>query len=426
MSITNSTIELGSDAIATVQVARQPILGAGPRHQLLGYQLLFSDTGGLFDAFDEVDDQRATTEVLGHTVLTLGIDSVVGNHLAFVTFPRQQVIEYVPLVLPPAQSVIQLGRDAWAEGDTEVVASRCAEYRRLGYRITLTDFVPHLADSPLLSHADFVSLDVVGQSEAQLRAAVAAASPHDAEVIAAGVDTAAHRDLAVAAGVDHLHGYFFSAPHVVAGRDLPGFKLAYLQLLRAAYREDVDFDELAEIIKQDVALSYKLLKFINSAHFGLRGRIESVQRALTMLGLQQIRSWVGVATVSGLVDPRPQELAVLAATRARFCEALGRRLRLATPHECFSLGMFSLLDVLLGTTLEEALADVPLTDAVRDALHGEPGPLADLLVVVVAYERGQWDTVTRLSGLHGWSETELIGSYIDAIEWSRDFFGSVA
>ncbi len=173
-----------------------------------------------------------------------------------------------------------------------------------------------------------------------------------------------------------------------------------------------------------MALSYKLLKYINSAHFGLRGRVESVQRALTMLGLLHLRSWVGVATVSGLVDTRPQELAALCATRARFCESLGRRLGLATPHECFSLGMFSLLDVLLGTTLEEALVQVPLSDQVRAALHGEPGDLADLLVIVVAYERGQWNTVARLSASHGWSETELIGSYIEAIEWSRDFFGT--
>jgi c-di-GMP phosphodiesterase len=422
MSITNSTLELGHGTIATVQVARQPILSVGDGHPLLGYQLLFSDSGGLFDAFTDVDDQRATTEVLGHTVLTLGVDSVVGTSLAFVTFPRSQLFEHVPLVLPPSQSVIQVGPDCWAGGSAEVHAL-LDEYRSNGYRTCLDGFDGSPSAVELLTVADYVSVPVGARSVDSLTPLVQAARAGGAEVIASDVDTDAQREQAIAAGASHLQGFFFSAPHVIAGRELPGFKLAYLQLLRAVYADDVDFDGLAAIIKQDVALSYKLLKYVNSAHFGLRGRIDSVQRALTLLGLRQIRSWVGVATVSGLVDPRPQELAVLAATRARFCEALGHRLSMASPHDCFSLGMFSLIHVLLGTTVEDALADIPLSDQVDEALHGGEGLLLDLLTVVVAYERGQWDTVARLSASHGWPETELIGSYIEAIEWARGFFG---
>lgn len=425
MSITDSTLELGSGAIATVQVARQPILFASDS-RLLGYHLQFSDSGGLFDAFVEVDDGRATSEVLGHAVLTLGIDSVVGDHLAFVAFPLQHLLEHTPLVLPPAQSVIQVGRDSWGVSGSEL-AQRCREYRGRGYQIAVADVIGG-DDVPddVLQHADFAVVDVAGADVELLSTIVARVARHGAQVVAAGVDTTAQRDTAIAAGATHLQGFHFSSPHVLVGRELPGFKLAYLQLLRATFREDVDFEELAEIIKQDVALSYKLLKYINSAHFGLRGRIDSVQRALTMLGLLHIRSWVGVATVSGLVDSRPPELAVLCATRARFCETLGRRLGVATAHEGFSLGMFSLLDVLLGTTLDKALADMPLSDAVRAALEGRPGPLCDLLVTVVAYERGHWDLVSRVSQRHGWPETELIGSYIDAVEWSRDFFGAGA
>src|SRR5690606_34714899 len=136
------------------------------------------------------------------------------------------------------------------------------------------------------------------------------------------------------------------------------------------------------------------------------------------------RRWVSVATVSGLVDPRPEELAVLASTRARFCESPGAALRIGTTHECFAVGMFSLIHVLLGKTLEDALADIALPDRVQAALLGQPGPLRDLLDVVVAYERGQWDAVTRITGGNGWPEAQLIGHYIDALEWSRDFFGA--
>ncbi|MEO2105337.1 MAG: hypothetical protein ABGZ36_06810, partial [Actinomycetota bacterium] len=121
---------------------------------------------------------------------------------------------------------------------------------------------------------------------------------------------------------------------------------------------------------------------------------------------------MSVATVSGLSSPGPRELALVCATRARFCESLGSRLGVATPHACFSLGMFSLIDVMLGRSMADALADVSMDTEVTDALQGEPGALQDLLEIVVAYERGQWDTVSSIAEQHGWPETELIGLYL--------------
>jgi c-di-GMP phosphodiesterase len=412
-------------ALATVQVARQPILCTAEGQRLHGYELQFSDSGGLFDVFAEVDDERATSEVLGHTVLTLGIERVVGHALAFVRFPRAQVLDRTPLALPPHQSVIQLGPDCWADGDLEPVVAAATAYQQLGFRIALVDYAYDPASAALLELADYACVDVSRKSQVRLTAAMTVLRRHGVAVVATHVDDEAHRDMVAAAGADYVQGFYFSAPGVVAGRELPGFKLSYLQLLRAAYAAEVDFDELAAIVKRDVALSYKLLKYVNSAAFGVRGEVVSVITALTLLGVRQVRSWAGLATVSGVVAPRTQELAVLAATRARFCESLGQSLGVANPHDCFALGMFSLLDVMLGKPIEEALADVPLSEPVVDALQGRPGVLADLLAVIVAYERGSWDVVSRLCATRGWPETELIGWYIDAIEWSRDFFGVV-
>lgn len=413
-----------ADASPTVRVSRQPILGIGETQDVHGYELQFSDGGGLFDAFADVDDERATTEVLGHTVLTLGLDRVVGDGFAFIRFPRQQVIEQAPLMLPPEKAVVQLGPDAWGEGDRQAVADACAQLKAAGYRICLTEFAWDPAVEPVLAHADYIAIDVRGRSEIQLVAAIRVVRQKGAAIVATHVDDEERRDLVVRAGAEYVQGFYFAAPGVVEGRELPGFKLTYLQLLRAAYTSDPDFEEIADIVKRDVSLSYKLLKYVNSAHFGLRGEITSVRHALTMLGQKQMRSWVGVATVSGMVHPRTQELAVLCATRARFCESLGERLGVASPHECFSVGMFSLLDVMLGKTVDEVLLEVPVSDAVAQSLRGEPGTMTDLLGVIVAYERGDWDTVSQLCAGSGWPEADLIGLYIDAIEWSRDFFGA--
>ena len=416
-------MQLGTGSLSTVKVARQPILSAGPGHPVVGYELLFSDSGSLFGAFADVDDFRATSEVLSHSVLTLGVDAVVGDAQAFVRFPRAQIVDGTPLMLPPTQSAIELGRDAWAGRDVTGIVERCRSYQERGYEIVLSDYFPTTSSAPLLEVADFVKIDLNGRTPEQIAEAVAPLTAAGTRVVALGVDTEEHLADVLAAGVDLLQGYFFSSPTVVEGRELPGFKLAYLHLLRKAYAPDVDFADLAAAVKTDVALTYKLLRYVNSAYFGLRGRIESVERALVMLGLSHVQRWVSVATVSGLSDPRPQELAVLCATRARFCESLGEQLAVADDHDCFTLGMFSLLDVMLGKPMETALADIPVSDGVRGALLGKPGVLTDLLDITVAYERGRWEVVARLAEANGWDEADLIRVYIDAIEWSRDFFG---
>lgn len=420
------SLQLGTGALATVQVARKPILSADMDHSLVGYELIFSDTGGLFSAFADADEQKAASEVVSHSVLTLGVDAVVGDALAFMRFPKAQLVDATPMLLPPGQSVIEVGRDTWATGDQEAIAKVLTQYIDAGYRIALSDFFWTTNSEPLLALADYVTLDLALKDHAQITSLLEVVRQYRARTIATGVDTATERDRVVAAGVDYVQGFFFSAPNIVEGRELPGFKLAYLQLLRKAYEPQVDFAELAKIIKTDVGLSFKLLRYVNSAHFGLRGRIESLEKALVMLGTDNVRRWVSVATVSGLSAPGPVELAILCATRGRFCESLGVKLGMATPHECFSVGMFSLLDVMLGKSLDDALADVAMADEVMGALRGEDGALADLLRVVVAYERGRWDDVTRLAQQRGWPEPELIGHYIDAIEWARDFFGPTA
>lgn len=406
-----------------VQVARQPILAADDTHELLGYELRFRDNS-LFGAFADVDDSQATSEVVSHALLTLGIDRVVGDSKAFIAFPHRLLLDRTPLVLPSNKTILAVGPDAYREHPAGDVAATLAAYAERGYEVALKDFRYAPGIEPVLDIADYVKIDLASHSETARGVLLPMLRRHDLRVVAVNIDNEEARDVMVASGADYVEGFFFSEPRIVEGAELPGFKVAYLQLMRKAYSLDVDFDELAEIVKSDVALSYKLLRYINSAAMGVRQEVDSVTRALTLLGVDQIRRWVGLATVSGLVDPRPRELAVLCATRARFCEHLGERLRVASSHNAFSLGMFSLLPAMLGRTMAESLADVSVSDDVAAALHGASSPLRDLLDACIAYERGDWDRVSQLSADRGWPETELIGAYLQALEWARDFFGT--
>lgn len=401
----------------TVKLSRSPILGTTRGHSLLGYELCF--------AGDHSKAGNVANEVISRSLLTLGLGRIVGDARAFIRFEKDMVLDKSVLLLPAESVVMQLGPDCWAEMDPRELVQICRDYRRDGYRIALDEFTLDLdveAIGAVLDQVSFVKMRLGEESESNRENLAKLLGPHFVHVIATDVNDEHERDIARAAGVHYVQGYYFAKPSIVQGRDLPGFKISYMSLLQASQREDIDFRELADIIKHDVALSYKLLRYVNSSAVGLRGEVESVTQALALMGINQIRRWAIAATVTGLVGDRPDELARLCVIRARFCEALADRKRPKMAHDAFTVGMFSLLDVLLGQPMQEALQDVPMGDRARTALISGEGPLAEMNNLAVAYEQGEWEEIERICVLNAWDQDELLADYIDALEWSRGFF----
>lgn len=186
--------------------------------------------------------------------------------------------------------------------------------------------------------------------------------------------TAASR--AIAAGATHVQGDFYVRPDVVDARKITGVKRSYVDVLREASAAEVDYERLAASIKRDVSLTYKLLRYVNSASIGVRGEMESVRSALVLLGGEAVLRWVCMATVSGLMSDKAEELAVVCATCAHFCEPLGPVVGLpGASQDLFATGMFSAIDALLDVPLEQALADLPLAADVRAAILGADNAL---------------------------------------------------
>lgn len=174
-----------------------------------------------------------------------------------------------------------------------------------------------------------------------------------------------------------------------------------------------------------MSLTYKLLRYVNSASVGVRGEVESVRSALVLLGGEAVLRWVCMATVSGLMSDKAEELAVVCATRAHFCESLGPVVGLpGASQDLVATGMFSAIDALLDVPLEHVLADLPLAADVRAAILGADNALGRVLRVVTAYERGDWDGVAACAAGLSICEVDLIGRYLDAVEWSRAIFGN--
>jgi EAL and modified HD-GYP domain-containing signal transduction protein len=175
---------------------------------------------------------------------------------------------------------------------------------------------------------------------------------------------------------------------------------------------DHDFERIAEIVSQDVALSYKLLRHINAAIYGMPRRIDSVKETVTYLGLSTVKNLACLFMLSG-VGEQPHELLVTAMMRAKMCELLARASKARNPSSFFTVGLFSTLDALLNAPMERIVRKLPLAEELQQALLEGRGPMAEALRSTLAYERGDWDAVDCF----GLSRAAIKNAFLEAVVW---------
>lgn len=380
-----------------VYVARQPILDR--RADLVGYELLFRSDLDATTAGRTGDS--ATSTVLTNSFLLIGMETLTSGRRGFINFTRNLLLAEIPLSFPRDQIVVEILEGV--EPDAQILAA-CRRLRGAGYTLALDDFVYQPDFDPLLDLVDIVKVDFQTTSVEQREATVRKLRRKHVRFLAEKVETQADFDLALELGYSYVQGYFFSHPDVVAGRDIPGFKLNYLHALREINQANVDIDILEEIIRRDTSLSYKLLRLINSAFFGLRHKVKSIRQALVLLGNDEVRKWASLLTLAGIGEDKPNELAVISTVRARFCELVAEKIGLQTEHtDIYLMGLFSLVDAFMNTPMEEILRELPLAEAVKDALLGRASRYSAILQLALAYEEAQWeqcDTLAARLGLH--------------------------
>jgi EAL and modified HD-GYP domain-containing signal transduction protein len=234
-----------------------------------------------------------------------------------------------------------------------------------------------------------------------------------ASAAATNVEAPEQREAAHAAGFDLFRGEFFTKPHSREGGGIAPSRLAVLRVLGALQDPDIELADLATVLGQDVTLTYKLLRYINSAFFGMRREVTSISHALALLGLRNVKRWASVIMLAE-VDHRPRELLTTALVRARFCERLGPHFRQSNVDQLFALGLFSVLDALMDTPMTKALRPLPLTEQMVGALTLRTGAQGDVLACVLAAENGK---PCRGAQVDAGTLAEL---YRECLEWGTE------
>ncbi|MDK2956680.1 MAG: c-di-GMP phosphodiesterase [Desulfovibrionales bacterium] len=403
-----------------VFVARQPVMTTN--RDVWGYELLFRGSGEANVAAVK-DADMATSSVIADGFV-MAAESLPKDRKVLINFPERLLAEDAAFALPADICVIEILEDVQAA--PEVLAG-LHRLKKAGYSLALDDYVGEAAAQAFLPLVDIVKVDILGlgADPARLAEVVERLRPHGVELLAEKVEDRPTFELTAKMGFNLFQGYFFSRPEVIPGRKLSSSQVSKLHLLKELSSPEFEVDKLAKLIQSDLSLSYRLFRYINSAGYGVRHKVETVSRAIALLGRLQISQWLRAVLLSDLSPTKEAtELAFMSVHRARFLEfmAKGPFKGRFESERMFLLGLFSLLDALLGQPMDEILEHVPLDNAGKDALMGRKSPDLGYLEFVRAYERGDWEDAQHIANTLGSPLQESDRLYMEAMVWAHNMF----
>ncbi|WP_200385615.1 EAL and HDOD domain-containing protein [Rhodocyclus tenuis] len=264
----------------------------------------------------------------------------------------------------------------------------------------------------------FIAYDAKSQTVAQLKTLAAKMQPYGIGV-ALNVDSEKAFKATLEAGMTAAASWFFKYPTSAPAKTLNPGQAHIIRVLNLV-RKNADLREIEAALKQDVALSYKLLRYINSAGFGLSCEIQSFRHAVTILGYGKLNKWLSLLLATASKASMAPALMHTALTRARLMELLGDGLVDSQEHDnLFITGAFSLLDALLGVSMEHALEAMHLPQPISDALLGEGGLYAPFLDLAAACEGNDREALAEQAGMLGISAERLNRAQLSALAFAE-------
>lgn len=370
-------------------LARQPI--HDQNLALFGYELLSRPIEGNGSG-ETFDGDEATDTVMKKAFDEIGLDTLVGPNRAFINLTEKWILNDQCHTLPKDRIVLEVLEHV---PPNEKIISALEQLHDKGFSIALDDFVFHEEKIPFLQVADIVKIDVLDKHPDYIKHQRDLVSPYNPRLLAERVESYDLYDSAKQWGFDLFQGYFFFQPGNVDPTSLPSNNMTTLTLLSKLQDPNIEIEDIDQIIKQDMSLSFKLLDYVNSAHFSLPQKIDSIPLAARMVGLNQIKTWSILLSMVGIPN-KPFELIVTSIVRAIMAEHLAVAMKVPDPEPYFTVGLFSVLDALFDMPMATIIQHIPISEESQEALVFHEGMMGATLKCVLSYERGNWEGMNTL------------------------------
>jgi len=401
-------VNSASSLYQKVIMARQPIYNVDIN--IVAYELLFRDCADNQAVI--IDGDGATSELLVNLYTHFDIDEVVGDKKAYINFTKRLIKEPPPF--DKEGFVIEVLEDIVIDDD---LVTSLKQLANSGYTIALDDYVHNEHSHRILPFVDIVKIDVLQLNEEELEQHVQLLRQYDVMLLAEKVETYDMYRRCLGLGFELFQGYFLCKPQLISGKKVPASKLLVIELLGKLQNPETTNEELESLVSRDPVLSFQLLKLVNSACYMLNHKIESLARAITYLGLNQVRSLASLLTLSNLSD-KPSALKNQSIIRAKMCELLGAKIVRPDASVMFSVGLLSTLDAYFDQPLEKVITSMPLREDLVDALLNYSGVYGDILRVIIALERAELEEMDwSFLSQHQVTVEDINEIYQESIVW---------
>ncbi len=393
-------------------VAKQPILDN--QKVTVAYELLFRN--GLTNSFPHgVTAEEATVNILTEEFLNQPIDKLVGDKLCFINFPYSLIVSNLVDFLPVNQVVIEILENSKAD---DSLLESIKQLKNKGFKIALDDFTMEACWDRFLPYVDIIKFDFKASTLEEIKNYIASHRQYPLSYLAEKIETIDEFIFAQNLGFSLYQGFFFSKPQIVQHKTLSQNQLAVIQLMQEVNNEDLDYGAIEELLKRDLSLAYKLLRYVNNVRESTEP-ITSFKQASVYLGKLELKRFVALISATSLGSDVPSEVYRLSLTRAHFCEQLAKYCHnTGTPDEAFLCGLFSLLEPIVGQPIADIIAHMPITDNIKNAIIYNQGELAFFLNFIRDYERFDFEAVKGRASMIGLTDQDAIKFYQQATEWT--------
>lgn len=403
-------------------IVRQPI--KDPDGRIIGHEILYH---GESQAFGNMDKDSVSDFASANTIynfLTQNSTKVLKDTLNFMTFTPSLLMRKTPRLFEKSDLVIQID-------DTVMVHPLSMrfvkQYSKEGYKIAINEFqfIPrYLA---LMDHISYVKIKAESTAASSMRNIIEVAHSMHKKCIVTDIQDAEQYRLALTLKADALEGSYIAENLMVPVHNSSYLQSNFFRLMVAISRDEPDINEIQQLIAMDAGLSYGLLKLVNSAYFALRHQATTIQQAIMILGLAQLKQWIYLLSISDteIEDEKQErknqdmeEFSKLSFMRANFCSELMKYAQdmPITQSEAYLMGMFSTLNYMIDAPLDEILSEIPIKDEIRTALLNREGRCGKLYELVLSYESANWNAITELSDELGIPNHLLTNLYFTCME----------
>lgn len=393
-------------------IARQPVFDN--KMQVYGYALLYEQNSN--PHLTEQAEGPSGAELLYDSFFIIGIDDLTNGTNALIHFSKDLLETDIPISLPKQRIVVEVLEHDYSSA---VSMEDCKKIKEKGFLLSLDGFILDDVNLSLLEISDLIKIDFTAAT-IETQAALIRKYKDKVTFFADHIDTREDYKRAVEIGYSLFQGDFFSKPSFVNSKEIETLDMNLFNLVQELDSEEPNFSVISDIIEHDLGLSYKLLKFVNSAYIASWYKINSIPRATSYLGTRRLRQFLLLMMVKNLSNPENTELIRLSLVRGKLMSLIVQELGMKEAgSEYFFTGLFSMIDVLLNREMEDILKELPLINQVKQALLGEPNDLKRMLDFVVCYEKAQWDQIDGRYPMDELGKGKLSSLYLDALKWAN-------